>query len=144
MPLVAYGASFVLDGAKGPRTVPASEFFVLPEKDPTRENVLEPGEVLLEIRVPPMNGWRSAYYEVRERADFDWPLVDVVVALKVEGGVVRDARVVLGQVAIAPLEIPFVVSGLAFVKGYGVLYSDRAIALLPRLGIAPPPQGVSG
>ena len=52
VPLVAYGASFVLDGPKGPRTVPAAEFFVLPAKDPTRENVLQPGEVLLEIRVP--------------------------------------------------------------------------------------------
>jgi xanthine dehydrogenase YagS FAD-binding subunit len=102
VPLVAYGASFVLDGAKGPRTVPAGEFFVLPEKDPTRENVLQPGEVLLEIHVPPMNGWRSAYYEIRERADFDWPLVDTAIALKVEGGVVRDARVVLGQVATIP------------------------------------------
>jgi len=39
VPLVAYGATFVLDGAKGPRTVPAAEFFVLPEKDPTREDV---------------------------------------------------------------------------------------------------------
>jgi xanthine dehydrogenase YagS FAD-binding subunit len=102
VPLVAYGASFVLDGAKGPRTVPASEFFVLPEKDPTRENVLQPGEVLLEIHVPPMNGWRSAYYEIRERADFDWPLVDTAIALKVEGGLIRDARVVLGQVATIP------------------------------------------
>jgi xanthine dehydrogenase YagS FAD-binding subunit len=102
VPLVAYGASFVLDGAKGPRTIPAGEFFVLPDKDPTRENVLEPGEVLLEIRVPSASGWRSAYHEVRERADFDWPLVDVAVALKVEGGVVTDARVVLGQVATIP------------------------------------------
>jgi xanthine dehydrogenase YagS FAD-binding subunit len=52
VPLVAYGASFVLDGPKGPRTVPAAEFFVLPEKDPTRENVLEPGELLVEVKVP--------------------------------------------------------------------------------------------
>jgi xanthine dehydrogenase YagS FAD-binding subunit len=102
VPLVAYGATFVLEGARGSRTVPAGEFFVLPEKDPTRENVLEPGEVLLEIRVPPMNGWRSAYSEIRERADFDWPLVDAAIALKVEGGVVRDARVVLGQVGTIP------------------------------------------
>ena len=46
VPLVLYGASFVLDGPKGPRTVAAAEFFVLPAKDPTRENVLQPGEVL--------------------------------------------------------------------------------------------------
>jgi xanthine dehydrogenase YagS FAD-binding subunit len=102
VPLVAYGASFVLDGAKGPRTVPAGEFFVLPAKDPTRENVLAPGELLLEIRVPAAAGWKSAYYEVRERAAFDWPLVSAAIAIKAEGGVVRDARVVLGQVATIP------------------------------------------
>jgi xanthine dehydrogenase YagS FAD-binding subunit len=102
VPLVAYGASFVLDGEKGPRTVPAGEFFVLPAKDPTRENVLQPGEVLLEIRVPGTAGWKSAYYEVRERAAFDWPLVSAAIAIRAEGGLVKDARVVLGQVATIP------------------------------------------
>ena len=102
VPLVAYGASFVLDGPKGPRTVPAGDFFVLPANDPTRENVLQAGEVLLEIRVPATKGWKSAYYEVRERAAFDWPLVSAAIALKAEGGVVKDARVVLGQVAPIP------------------------------------------
>jgi xanthine dehydrogenase YagS FAD-binding subunit len=102
VPLVAYGASFVLDGPKGPRTVPAAEFFVLPAKDPTRENVLQPGELLTEIRVPATTGWKAAYYEVRERAAFDWPLVAAAIALRVEAGVVKDARVVLGQVATIP------------------------------------------
>jgi len=102
VPLVAYAASFVLEGPKGSRTVPAYEFFVLPEKDPTRENVLQPGEVLLEIRVPPAAGWRSAYHEIRERAAFDWPLASTAIALQVAGGVVKDARVVLGQVATIP------------------------------------------
>jgi xanthine dehydrogenase YagS FAD-binding subunit len=102
VPLVAYGATFVLDGPKGPRTVPAGEFFVLPEKDPTRENVLQPGEILTEIRVPATAGWKSAYYEVRERAAFDWPLVAAAIGVRTDGGVVRDARVVLGQVATIP------------------------------------------
>jgi len=102
VPLVAYGASFVLDGPKGPRTVPAADFFVLPSVDPTRENVLQAGDVLLEIRVPAARGWRSAYHEVRERAAFDWPLVSAAIALRAEGGVVKDARVVLGQVATIP------------------------------------------
>jgi xanthine dehydrogenase YagS FAD-binding subunit len=102
VPLAAYEASFVLEGPKGARTVPAGEFFVLPAKDPTRENVLEPGEVLLEIRVPSTGGWKSAYLEARERAAFDWPLVSTAIALKIEGGVVKDARVVLGQVATIP------------------------------------------
>ncbi len=102
VPLVAYGASFILDGGKGPRAVPAAEFFVLPAKDPTRENVLQPGEVLTEIRVPAAAGWRSGYEEIRERAAFDWPLVSAAVALRADGGTIRDARVVLGWVATIP------------------------------------------
>ncbi len=102
VPLVAYGASFVLEGAQAPRVVPAAEFFVLPEKDPTRENVLQPGEILKEIRVPATTGWKSRYAEIRERADFDWPLVSAAIALKLRAGVVDEARVVLGQVATIP------------------------------------------
>ena len=74
----------------------------LPAQDPTRENVLEPGELLVEVRVPAARGWKSAYYEVRERQAFDWPLVSAAIAIKAEGGVVKDARVVLGQVAPVP------------------------------------------
>ncbi len=102
VPLVAYGARFLLEGGRGRRTVPADQFFVLPEKDPTRENVLEPGEILTEIQVPAAAGWRSDYAELRERADFDWPLVSAAVALRAEAGTVRDARVVLGHVATIP------------------------------------------
>jgi len=102
VPLVAYGASFVLDGPKGGRVVAAADFFQLPAQDPTRENVLEPGELLKEISVPSAAGWKSAYFEVRERAAFDWPLVSAAIALKVSAGVVREARVVLGQVATIP------------------------------------------
>jgi len=102
VPLVAYGASFVIDGPSGGRVVAAGDFFLLPAPDPTRENVLQPGELLKEIRVPAAHGWKSAYYEVRERAAFDWPLVSAAIALKSSGGVVREARVVLGQVATIP------------------------------------------
>jgi xanthine dehydrogenase YagS FAD-binding subunit len=102
VPLVAYGAVFVIEGASGARSVPSGQFFVLPAKDPLRENVLQPGEILTEIRVPAAAGWRSGYYEIRERADFDWPLVSAAIALRAEAGVVRDARVVLGQVAPIP------------------------------------------
>jgi xanthine dehydrogenase YagS FAD-binding subunit len=100
--LTAHGASFVIEGAKGTRTVPAAEFFVLPEKDPTRENILKPDELLLAVVVPPATKSKSVYAEVRERAGFDWPLVSVAVSLRVEGGVVAEARVVLGQVATIP------------------------------------------
>lgn len=99
--LVAFGASFVLDGPKGVRTVPAADFFHLPARNPLKENGIEPGEVLTEVRVPPAMG-PSLYDEVRERQAFDWPLVSMATVLKVEGGVIKEARVVLGQVAPIP------------------------------------------
>jgi xanthine dehydrogenase YagS FAD-binding subunit len=102
VPLVALGASFVLEGAHGSRTVPASEFFTSPARDPERENQLRAGEILTEIRVPAAAGMRSVYQDLRERAAFDWPLVSAAVAIRAEGGVVREARVVLGAVAPVP------------------------------------------
>ena len=104
--LVALDASLVLDGPKGARTVKAGDFFVPPSKDPERENQLEPGELLVEIQLPPAPGVRSAFDSVRERAAFDWPLVANAAAIRVEGGVVKEARIVLGAVAPIPWRVP--------------------------------------
>lgn len=104
--LVALGASFVLEGKKGRRAVPAAEFFTPPSRDPERENLLEADEVLTEIQVPAAAGTRSAYDAVRERAAFDWPLVSMAAVLKIDGGLVREARVVLGAVAPMPWPSP--------------------------------------
>src|SRR5215510_15930774 len=91
--------------AKGPRTVPAAEFFVLPGKDPTRENLIEPGEILTEIRVPAAGGAASRYQDVREKAGFDWPLVSVAAVVRKEGATVKEARLVLGAVAPIPWRV---------------------------------------
>lgn len=99
--LVALGASFVFDGPKGARTVAASDFFQLPSKNALVENTLGVAEILTEIRVPPAAG-RSIYEDVRERQAFDWPLVSMAASVRLEGGLVKDARVVLGAVAPIP------------------------------------------
>jgi xanthine dehydrogenase YagS FAD-binding subunit len=112
--LVALGASFELEGPKGRRSVPAEEFFTPPARDPERENQLAPDELLVEIKVPaPATGQRSAYADVREKAAFDWPLVSVAAALKLEGGVIQDARIVLGAVAPLPWRAPKAEQALA-------------------------------
>jgi xanthine dehydrogenase YagS FAD-binding subunit len=100
--LVAFGASFVLEGDKGRRTVPAAEFFTSPSADPENENVLSPGELLVEVLVPPATAMRSTYADIRERASFDWPLVSLAAALKSDRGLVSEARLVLGAVAPMP------------------------------------------
>jgi len=104
--LVALGATFVLEGAKGSRSVPAGEFFTPASQDPERENQLGPDEILTEIRVPAAAGARSLYEEVRERAAFDWPLVSLAATLTLEAGSVKEARLVLGAVAPIPWRVP--------------------------------------
>jgi xanthine dehydrogenase YagS FAD-binding subunit len=99
--LVALNASFVFDGPKGARTVAASEFFQLPSKNALVENSLEVGEILTEIKVPAAAG-RSIYDDVRERQAFDWPLVSLAASVRLEAGLVKDCRVVLGAVAPVP------------------------------------------
>jgi xanthine dehydrogenase YagS FAD-binding subunit len=111
--LVAFGASFVLEGSKGRRTVPAAEFFTPPSRDPEKENLLEPGEVLTEIQVPAAAETRSVYDAVHERAAFDWPLVSMAAVLAIDGGVVKDARIVLGAVAPMPWRSPKTEQALA-------------------------------
>ncbi|MCC7014219.1 MAG: xanthine dehydrogenase family protein subunit M [Planctomycetes bacterium] len=101
--LVAAGASAVIRGKKGERRIELERFFTLPsEGSVLRENVLAPDELLLRVEVPPQTGWRSTYLKFRERSSYDFALSAVALALKLDGGTVREARIVLGGVAPIP------------------------------------------
>jgi xanthine dehydrogenase YagS FAD-binding subunit len=79
-PLLAYDAQVAIATAKGERVVPLEQFFVRPADDVTRENVLQPGELLTEIRLP-APPTHSAYFKQGQRESYDWPLADVAVAM---------------------------------------------------------------
>ncbi len=98
--LVALGASLKLKGPRGERTLPVEQFFVRPAQDVLRENVLQPGELIVEVRVP--TGRRSGYVKLMQKQTFDWPLADAAAVLDLDGGTVREARVVLGAAAPVP------------------------------------------
>ncbi len=101
--LVALGASVRIEGPKGPREIKAAELFRIPRDADEREHTIGPKEILTEILVPASaHTMRSATYEVRERKFMDWPLATASVALRMEGRRVRQANVVLGQVAPIP------------------------------------------
>ena len=105
--LIAYGAQLEIVGPKGPRTVACEDFFVTPEQDITRENVLKPNEVLTKVILPGNSGRKnSCYFEAREKQSFDYPLCGAVVSLTMTAGKVSDARVVLGAVAPIPMRRP--------------------------------------
>jgi xanthine dehydrogenase YagS FAD-binding subunit len=102
-PLVALEARFRIAGPAGTRTVDADAFFVLPDVDVQKENVLRPGEILTEVLLPaPAAGSRSTYRKVRSRGSWDFALAGAAVALVVTGGKVTKARVALSGVAPVP------------------------------------------
>ena len=102
-PLIALEARFRIVGPSGTRTVDAESFFVLPDVDVQKENVLRPGEILTEVLVPaPPAGSRSTYLKVRSRGSWDFALAGAAVVLVVAGGKVTKARVVLSGVAPIP------------------------------------------
>jgi xanthine dehydrogenase YagS FAD-binding subunit len=104
--LIALGATVTLHGPRGTRRIEVEKLFVTPTRVGQREHDIQPNEILTEIRVPYRAGVRTATYEVRQKEALDWPLAAAAVALRVEGGVIRDPRVVLGQVAPVPWASP--------------------------------------
>jgi xanthine dehydrogenase YagS FAD-binding subunit len=110
--MIALGAKLRLLGPKGPRDLPAEKFYVIPKAEGEREHALAPDEIITEVIVPPTAG-RSAYYELRQKAQFDWPLATAAVVLQMDGHSVKSARVVMGQVAPIPWSSPEAEQALA-------------------------------
>jgi xanthine dehydrogenase YagS FAD-binding subunit len=101
--LIALGARLHLEGPAGGRDVNAADFFVIPKNDSDREIVLKPNEIVTELLIPAASaGMKNHTYEVRQRTLLDWPLTTASVALKMDGGTVSAAKIVLGHVAPIP------------------------------------------
>src|SRR5882724_5620281 len=101
--LWSLGARLRLHGPAGERTIPVSALF---RDDGIAYLAKRPDEIVTEIALPPADGWRSTYLKLRRRGSFDFPILGVAAALRMEGDVVREARVVLGAVASVPREAP--------------------------------------
>lgn len=101
--LAALGAEVDLAGPDGRRSIAFEDLHRLPGDTPHIETNLRPGELITGFRVP-AGPWtrRSLYLKVRDREQYAFALASAAVALDVEGGVVREARVALGGVATKP------------------------------------------
>ncbi len=105
--LVALDASILLQSGNNDRLVKLDDFYRVPGDTPDRENQLNPGELITEIRVPRLP-WarRSAYLKIRDRESYEFALTSVAVALDVDANNVRDARVAVGGVGTKPWNLP--------------------------------------
>lgn len=111
--LIALDATMVIQNANGTREVKAEEYFIGPNVDITRMTVLKPGDLLVSIRIP--GTWAGArfYFEkASDRLAWDFPLVNVAMAMKVSNKVIKEARLVVGGVAPRPLRLQSVEQGL--------------------------------
>jgi xanthine dehydrogenase YagS FAD-binding subunit len=101
--LVALDATMRVRGPQGERSFPVEELYRLPGDTPHLEHTLLPGELIVEVRVPGgAHSRRARYLKVRDRASYEFALVSAAVALDVEGGVVRAARIAAGGVGTRP------------------------------------------
>ena len=89
VPLVALDAVADIQGAGGSRSVPLTQFYVLPGDRPDIENVLEHGELITRVRIPLLPaGARSGYLKVRDRASYEFALTSAAAALLIEDGTI--------------------------------------------------------
>lgn len=102
--MVALDAQVEIVGTGGERTVALDAFHRLPGEDPSRDTILEHGELIVAVRLPALP-WaaRSSYRKARDRASYAFALGSVAAALDVaEDGTVRDVRLAFGAVAHKP------------------------------------------
>jgi len=105
VPLVALDAVVEIEGNAGRREIPLEKLHRLPGDMPERESMLEPGEIIVAVRLPPEGvhfAAHSRYLKVRERTSYAFAVVSAAAALRLEDEKIADARLALGGVAMKP------------------------------------------
>jgi xanthine dehydrogenase YagS FAD-binding subunit len=101
--MAALEATIHVQGIKGERSIRIADFHLLPGSTPDRETVLEPGDLITHVTLPPpVPGNRSFYLKLRDRASYEFALASAAVVVTVEGGRVARARIALGGVGTKP------------------------------------------
>ncbi len=88
--LLALDARVTVTGPDGEREIGLDEMY---REDGIHYLTLSRSDVVTSIQIPARDGWVSTYAKLRERQAFDFPIAGVAIALKLDGGVVEDARV---------------------------------------------------
>jgi xanthine dehydrogenase YagS FAD-binding subunit len=101
--LTALEATIQVQGTKGRRSIPIRDFYLLPGSTPERETVLEPGDVILSVTLPPpIDGAKSLYLKLRDRAAYEFALASAAIVMKLSGNRIEHIRVALGGVGTKP------------------------------------------
>jgi xanthine dehydrogenase YagS FAD-binding subunit len=105
--MAALDATIHVQGTKGTAAIPFGDFHLLPGSTPHRETVLEPGDLITHVTLPPpVAGSAQVYLKLRDRASYEFALASAAVVITVAGGRVTRARVALGGVGTKPWRSP--------------------------------------
>ena len=105
--MAALEATIHIRGTKGERSVPIGDFHLLPGNTPQRETILEPGDLIVHVTVPPSApDRRSVYLKLRDRASYEFALASAAVVVTATDGKITRARVALGGVGTKPWRSP--------------------------------------
>jgi len=101
--LAALEATIHVRGTHGERIIPIQNFYLLPGNTPNKETILEPGDLITYVTLPPpVAGTRSLYLKLRDRAAYEFALASAAIVMNADGGKVRHVRVALGGVGTRP------------------------------------------
>jgi xanthine dehydrogenase YagS FAD-binding subunit len=111
--LAALDANVLVRGPGGKRSIPFTEFHLLPGNTPERDNVLERGDLIVAIEVPARNeGHASHYFKLRDRQSYEFALVSAAAAVTAERRRIGLARIAMGGVAHKPWRLTAAESAL--------------------------------
>jgi xanthine dehydrogenase YagS FAD-binding subunit len=104
--MLIYDATVHVQGVAGERHIALKDFYLLPRDRPDLENVLEPGDLITHVTLPPPPaGERAHYLKLRDRASYEFALVSAAVATVVSNGTITAARFALGGVGTRPWRV---------------------------------------
>jgi xanthine dehydrogenase YagS FAD-binding subunit len=101
--MVALEATIHVRGPKGERSIPIGDFHLLPGNSPQRETVLEPGDLITHVTLPPpAPGNHSLYLKLRDRMSYEFALASAAVVITAANGKISRARIAMGGVGTKP------------------------------------------
>ena len=118
--LLALGASVRVVNAAGERVIALADMY---REDGISHLTIGRDDIVTEVLLPTLEGWRSTYLKMRDRGSFDFPIVGLAAAVRLEGGIVREARVAMTAVGSRPLLVDDAASAII-----GTRLEDDAIA----------------
>ena len=105
--MAALEATIHVEGPNGTRAIPFADFHLLPGSTPDRETVLEPGDLITHVTLPPPVAESNQYYlKLRDRASYEFALASAAVVINVANEKVTRARVALGGIGTKPWRSP--------------------------------------